>query len=79
MSDRIAYGCGAIAPAGDDMLLPDIDDDISEEAIIEDDIDDDDIDDDMAPLILCFIFGILDMELLDRLSDDIDLPLPMVD
>ena len=68
-----------MAPMGEDMLLLDIpiapvigdmEDDIMLEAAMDDDIEDDD---DIAFIFLCFIFGMVDMLLLD----DIDMPLPM--
>ena len=83
----IGYWCGAIVPIGDEALLLDIgaisdDVDIDDEAIddmgieemgIDDDIDEDDIE---LLIFLCFFLAILDMLLLDMLSDDIEVPWP---
>lgn len=60
---------------GEDMLLLDIpiapvgdmEDDIMLEAAMDDDIEDED-DDDIAFIFLCFIFGMVDMLLLDDID-----------
>ena len=78
----VFYWCGAIVPIGDEALLldigamsddVDIDDEVIEDIGIDDDIDEDDIE----PLVfLCFFLAILDMLLLDMLSEDIEVPWP---